>query len=47
MHDALDSTPPVRLPAPRVLLRPRRRRLFLREAFDDWEGTCRGDMPRG
>lgn len=50
MHDALDIAPPFlppAAPAPSAVPRPRGRRLFQREAFDDWEGACRGIAPRG
>ncbi|HEV2623308.1 MAG TPA: hypothetical protein VGU65_14655 [Frateuria sp.] len=52
MYDALDVAPPfphpaVRPPALGALPRSRGRRLFQREALDDWEGACRGIAPRG
>jgi hypothetical protein len=51
MHDALDiahasrhrATP---LSAGRAMTRPRTRRLFRRETFDDWEGACRDGTQR-
>ena len=46
MHDALIAVA-FRSQARRAAPRRRSRRLFHREAYDDWEGACRSSMPRG